>query len=71
MHPPPTPLPLLPASLLRRYHCGEPNDTRFRSAARLRQSLWREENGYACGRYTQARFKPGSHARGTWRCPAG
>ena len=32
-------------------HCGEPNDTRFRSAARLRQSLWREENGYACGRY--------------------
>ena len=43
MHPPPTPLPLLPTSLLRRYHCGEPNDTRFRSAARLRQSLWREE----------------------------
>ena len=51
MHPPPTPLPLLPASLLRRHHCGEPNDTRFRSAARLRQSLWREEHGYACGRY--------------------
>ncbi len=51
MHPPPTPLPLLPTSLLRRYYCGEPNDTRFRSAARLRQSLWREENGYACGRY--------------------
>jgi hypothetical protein len=51
MHPPPTPLPLLPPSLLRRYHCGEPSDTRFRSAARLRQSLWREEHGYACGRY--------------------
>ena len=51
MHPPPTPLPLLPPSLLRRYHCGEPNDTRFRSAARLRQSLWREQHGYACGRY--------------------
>ena len=51
MHPPPTPLPLLPVGLLRRYHCAEPNDTRFRSSARLRQSLWREEHGYACGRY--------------------
>ena len=47
----PTPLPLLPTHLLRRYHCAEPNDTRFRSSARLRQSLWREEHGYACGRY--------------------
>jgi len=37
--------------LLRRYHCAEPNDTRFRSSARLRQSLWHEEHGYACGRY--------------------
>ena len=45
------PIPLLPASLLRRHHCGEPNDTRFRAAARLRQSLWREAHGYACGRY--------------------
>jgi hypothetical protein len=51
MHPPPTPLPLLPANLLRRHNCAQPNDTRFRSAARLRQSLWREEHGYACGRY--------------------
>ena len=51
MYPPPTPLPLLPTGLLRRYHCAEPQDTRFRSAARLRQSLWREEHGYACGRY--------------------
>jgi len=52
MHPPPTPLPLLPTGLLRQHHCAEPNDTRFRSVARLRQSLWREEHGYACGRYT-------------------
>ena len=52
MHPPPTPLPLLPPSLLRQHHCAEPNDTRFRSVARLRQSLWREEHGFACGRYT-------------------
>ncbi len=51
MHPPPTPLPLLPTSLLRQHHCAEPNDTRFRSVARLRQSLWRAERGYACGRY--------------------
>jgi hypothetical protein len=51
MHSSPIPIPLLPASLLRQHHCGEPNDTRFRSVARLRQ-LWREENGYACGRYT-------------------
>ena len=52
MHPPPpTPLPLLPTALLRRYHCAQPNDTRFRSAARLRQSLWREEHDFACGRY--------------------
>jgi len=51
MNPPPTPLPLLPVGLLRQHHCAEPNDTRFRSVARLRQSLWREEHGYACGRY--------------------
>jgi hypothetical protein len=46
------PIPLLPASLLRRHHCAEPIDTRFRAAARLRQSLWREQHGYPCGRYT-------------------
>jgi hypothetical protein len=51
MHTPPTLLPLLPANLLRQHHCAEPNDTRFRSVARLRQSLWREKHGYACGRY--------------------
>jgi hypothetical protein len=27
MHPPLTPLPLLPANLLRRHHCAEPIDT--------------------------------------------
>jgi hypothetical protein len=46
-----TPLPLLPATLLRRHSCADPNDTRFRSVARLRQSLWREQHGYPCGRY--------------------
>ncbi len=45
------PLPLLPMALLRRYHCAEPTDTRFRAVACLRQSLWREAEGYPCGRY--------------------
>lgn len=45
-----THLPLLPAELLQRHHCHEPYDTRFRAAARLLQTLWRERNGYPCGR---------------------
>jgi hypothetical protein len=48
---PANPLPLLPPELLRRHSCAGPVDTRFRSMARLRQSLWREERGYPCGRY--------------------
>ena len=48
---PSEPLPLLPPELLRRYSCVGPLDTRFRAMARLRQSLWREEHGYPCGRY--------------------
>ncbi len=54
MNHPSDPLPLLPAELLRRYSCAEPTDTRFRAIARLRQSLWREQHGYACGRYVDA-----------------
>ena len=54
MNHPSDPLPLLPAALLRRYSCAEPTDTRFRAIARLRQSLWREQHGYACGRYLDA-----------------
>jgi len=45
-----TPLPVLPPDLLRRHHCLEPTDTRFRAMARLRQSLWREQHGFPCGR---------------------
>ena len=44
-------LPLIPIELLKRHHVAEPTDTRFRAAARLRQSLWREAQGYPCGRY--------------------
>lgn len=51
---PATPLPILPPELLRRYFCAEQTDTRFRSIARLRQSLWREAQGYPCGRYMDA-----------------
>jgi hypothetical protein len=51
MNHPSDPLPLVSAELLRRYSCAEPTDTRFRAIARLRQSLWREQQGYACGRY--------------------
>ncbi|GEP06140.1 PGN_0703 family putative restriction endonuclease [Methylobacterium oxalidis] len=35
--------PLVPEPLLHRHNCLIPGDTRFRAAARLRQSLWREE----------------------------
>jgi hypothetical protein len=48
------PMPLLPRELLRRYSCAEPTDTRFRAVARLRQSLWREQHGYPCGRFPDA-----------------
>lgn len=51
---PATPLPVLPPELLRRYFCAEQTDTRFRAVARLRQSLWREAQGYPCGRYVDA-----------------
>ena len=41
--------PLVPEPLLRRHNCLVSGDTRFRAAARLRQSLWREEQGLAPG----------------------
>lgn len=44
-----TPAPLVPESLLREQACFIPSDTRFRAAARLRQSLWREEQGFPAG----------------------
>ncbi len=44
-------VPLLPPELLRRHHCHEPTDTRYRAAARLAQALWREKRGLACGRH--------------------
>src|ERR1700730_5783668 len=36
-------LPLIPANVLKKHCVHEPLDTRFRSAARLLQALWRED----------------------------
>jgi hypothetical protein len=36
-------LPLVPANVLKKHHVHEPLDTRFRSAPRLLQALWRED----------------------------
>lgn len=44
-------IPLVPAAVLRRHHAFVPTDTRFRSAARLLQCLWREDRGLEPGRY--------------------
>ncbi len=50
MHPNHPFVPLLPPELLSRHYCHEPQDTRFRAAARLLQALWRETQGHPCGR---------------------
>jgi hypothetical protein len=44
-------LPLIPASVLKKHHCHEPLDTRFRSAARLLQALWRKDRDLPIGSY--------------------
>ncbi|TXM95371.1 hypothetical protein [Methylobacterium sp. WL116] len=41
--------PLVPEPLLRAHDCLIVGDTRYRAAARLKQSLWREEQGLAPG----------------------
>jgi hypothetical protein len=44
-------LPLIPADILKKHRVHEPLDTRFRSAARLLQALWRKDRGLAIGSY--------------------
>ena len=44
-------LPLIPANVLKKHHVHEPLDTRFRSAARLLQALWREDRDLPIGSY--------------------
>ncbi|WP_232493632.1 PGN_0703 family putative restriction endonuclease [Novosphingobium kaempferiae] len=46
-----THLPLVPEPILRRFRVNEPNDTRFRSCARLLQSLWRSGRELRPGRH--------------------
>lgn len=42
-------LPLVPADILKAHKVNEPTDTRFKAAARLLQSLWRQEKGLPIG----------------------
>ena len=44
-------LPLIPADVVKKHRVHEPLDTRFRSAARLLQALWREDRGFPIGSY--------------------
>ena len=44
-------LPLIPVNVLKKHHVHEPLDPRFRSAARLLQALWREDQDLPIGSY--------------------
>ncbi len=44
-------LPLVPADVLKKHRVHESLDTRFRSAARLLQALWREDRALPIGNY--------------------
>ena len=44
-------LPLIPADILKKHRVNEQLDTRFRSAARLLQALWREDRDLPIGSY--------------------
>ncbi|MFD2181735.1 PGN_0703 family putative restriction endonuclease [Rhodoplanes azumiensis] len=50
-------VPFIPETTLRKHQVFEAADSRFRSAARLRQALWREQNGWPIGGYTTAQGK--------------
>jgi hypothetical protein len=56
-------LPLIPADILKKHRVHERLDTRFRSAARLLQALWRKDQDLPIGSYVGEegkRRKPGS-----------
>lgn len=42
-------MPLIPSAALKRHHCHEKYDTRFRASARMLQSLWRAEQDLPIG----------------------
>lgn len=48
-------VPFIPAKTLRQHKVYDGGDDRFRSAARLRQALYREEHAWPIGRYTTAK----------------
>src|SRR5215208_1561713 len=45
-------VPLVPEPVLRQHHCFAPGDHRFKAAARLLQSLWREDRDLPAGSCT-------------------
>lgn len=51
-------LPIVPTHVLKKHRVHEPLDTRFRSAARLLQALWREDRGLPLGSYIGEDGKP-------------
>jgi hypothetical protein len=53
-------LPLIPHAIRRRHHVYERSDTRFRAAARLMQSLWRDSQALDIGTH---RTRRGGHRR--------
>lgn len=53
-------IPLIPEDILRQHHCLEPDASRFTAAARLLQSLWRQDQNLPVGRH---RSPSGKHAR--------
>lgn len=56
----PAPLPLVPHAILRQHHVHEQSDTRFRAAARLLQSLWRDNQALDIGVH---RTRRGGHRK--------
>ena len=61
-------LPLIPANVLKKHHVHEPLDPRFRSAARLLQSLWREDRDLPIG-YVSTRTASASRGMSGARRP--
>ncbi|GLI94665.1 PGN_0703 family putative restriction endonuclease [Methylocystis echinoides] len=51
-------LPIIPTHILKKHRVHEPLDTRFRSAARLLQALWRQDRGLPPGSYVGEDGKP-------------
>jgi hypothetical protein len=47
-------IPVVPTEVLARHQCYRQSDNGFKSAARLLQSLWREDRGYPSGHYNAA-----------------